>query len=271
MKRSILFILSTFLVCTSYAQNGTSQIGARPAGMAYTYATISDKWVMFNNPGGLGGLNETSVMAAFENKFGIDGFNSVGAAFLTSWSLGSIGASAYRFGDDLYNEQTISLAYGNKFGIAGLGVKVNYLQYTVKEFGSKGVITIDFGGTAEITEYIRFGAYIRNIGQAKVAELNDERVPTLLNAGLAFLPSKKLTLAIEAEKDIDNEALFRAGLEYKFLEKFAVRTGIKTQKFTNYFGLGFINQKLNIDYALTYDQVLGLSHQAALSYTFKKK
>ncbi len=271
MKRSILIILSTFLVCSSYAQNGSSQIGARPAGMAYTYATISDKWAMFNNPGGLGGLNETSVMAAYENKFGIEGFNSVGAAFITSLSLGSVGVSAFRFGDDLYNEQTISLAYGNKFGIAGLGVKVNYLQYTIKEFGSKGVVTIDFGGTAEVTEYIRFGAYIRNIGQAQVAELNDERAPTILNAGLAFLPTKQITLTLEAEKDIDYEALFRAGLEYKFLEKFVARTGIKTHKFTNYFGLGFISQRLNIDYALTYDHVLGLSHQAALSYAVKKK
>jgi hypothetical protein len=270
LKRLILLFYCSSLVYISNAQNGISQIGARPAGMAYTYATVADQWSIFNNPGGLGGLNETSAMAAFENKFGIEGFNSVGAAFLTTLPIGTMGVSAFRFGDDLYNEQTISLAYGNKFGIAGLGFKINYLQYTLQEFGSKGVMTIDFGGNAEISKYIRFGAYIRNINQAQVAEFNDERAPTTLNAGIAFLPSKKVTIAIEGEKDIDYDALFRAGLEYMFLKKFVVRTGIKTHSFTNYFGFGFVSQKLNIDYALTHDRVLGLSHQAALSYSLKK-
>ncbi len=270
MKKQLLLLLTLFIYSISFAQNGINQLGAKPAGMGYTYAAMNDKWSQFNNPGGMAYVNEMAVYAAFENKYAITGLNSLGAAFVSNIGIGTAGVSAFRFGDDLYNEQILSATYSNKFGIAGLGVRANYVQYTIEEFGTKGAITLDFGGVAQITELIRFGAYVRNINQAKLAELNDERIPTLLNTGLAFLPMEKLTLAVEVENDIDLEASFKVGLEYRFLEKFYARTGIKTNEFTNYFGLGFISQKLQIDYALTRDQVLGFSHQASLAYIIKK-
>lgn len=252
-------------------QTGTAQVGARGAGMAYTTSTLSDSWALFNNPGGLGDLHETTALFAFENRYSIEGLNIAAAGALTTLPLGSIGFSLLRFGDELYSEQTASVSYGNKFGIASLGISVNYLQYHIEGFGDHGTITLDFGGIAQVTEFLYFGAYIRNINQAKVAVLHDERAPTILNAGLSYRPGKKIMLNIEAEKDIDYEASFRSGLEYKFYKKFSARTGIRTNPFTNYFGLGFSTLRLHIAYALTHDALLGNCHQAAISYKIDKR
>ncbi len=270
MKAFITLLLFISICSSSLAQNGTTQFGARPAGLAYAYATMNDKWSSLNNPGGLGYLEEMSAFAGFENKYNITGFNSLAAGFISQLPLGTLSVTAFKFGDDLYNEQIFSLGYGNKFGIAGLGIRLNYNQYYIDEFGSKGVVSIDFGGIAEISEQIKFGAYIRNINQAQLAELYDERIPTYLNVGLAYLPTEKITLTIEAEKELENDPILRLGLEYIFHQKFAVRTGVKTNVFTNYFGLGFISKKLLIDYALTSHQVLGLSHQLGIAYIIKK-
>lgn len=268
------YLLSFILLISSilcFSQNGLQQVGARTAGTAYTSASIEDRWAVINNPAGIGSLNETSAIFSFENKFNVEGLNTMAAGILTPAPGGAVGISLFRFGDDLYSEQTASLSYGNKFGIASLGFRVNYLQYNIEGFGTKGVFTLDFGGIAGITPHLLFGAYIRNVNQAKLAELADERAPTVLNAGLSYRPTDKVIFNIEAEKDIDYEAFIRVGLEYKFLKKLAVRTGIRTDPFINYFGLGIALRKLTIDYALTPDPLLGISHQASVAYVIRQK
>lgn len=270
MKHIYALLFFLFLFYNSQAQNGLSQIGARTAAMGYTAATMTDSWSLFNNPAGLSEAEGVNGIFAFENKFGVEGFNTMAAGVLAPMPVGGIGLSVFKFGDELYNEQTIALTYGNRFGLASIGARVNYLQYHIEGFGNKGIFAIDFGGVAELSQHVYFGAYIRNINQAQISEFEDERVPTLLNAGLSYRPTDKIILNLEAEKDIDMEALFRVGLEYSFLKKFVGRTGIKTRPFTNFFGLGFKATRLKVDYALARDPALGFSHQAAIVYNIKK-
>lgn len=271
MKYILVVCLFITIVIPTFGQNGILQGGARSAGMAYTAATIDDSWSVYNNPGGLGRLQGITALFAFENKYNVEGFNTMMAGVEASLPPGNIGLSVFKFGDNLYNEQTASFIYANSFGIASLGLRANYIQYHLEGYGNKGVVTIDFGGIAKITDLLFFGAYVRNINQAKLADLEDEHVPTLLNAGLSFRPSKKIMVNIEAEKDIDFQASAKAGLEYVFLKKFTARTGVKSNPLTNFFGLGFNTTHLQVDYALTYDQVLGYSHQAAVSYQLRRK
>lgn len=266
-----LFLLAFgFFFINSFGQNGLTQIGARPAAMGYAYATEADAWSFFSNPGGLGQLNELSSFFAYENKYGVEGFNSMGAGLVSNLAIGSFGVGAFRFGDDLYNEQAVAFGYGNKFGIASLGIKANYLQYNIEGLDSRGVLMIDFGGIATITDQLIFGAYIRNINQAQVSELEDERAPTSLNAGVSYRPFEKLHLNIEAEKDIEYDATIRIGTEYLIFEKLAVRAGINTEPFTNYAGLGFRTARLFIDYAVTKDRFIGYSHQASVIFKMKE-
>ena len=253
-----------------FAQNSINELGARSTSLGNAYSTVNDKFALLNNPGGIGGLKETSALASFKNNYGVSGLNSMAAGALSSLPIGTAGITVFRFGDDIYNEQIASLVYANKFGIASLGIRANYVQYTQEGLGSQGNMTIDFGGTASITEVIGFGAYIRNINQAQLKDSREQNLPTLLYAGLSIKPTNKILLAIETEKDLDNDAVFKAGLEYKFLDKFFARTGIKTDDFTNHFGIGFISQKLGIDYAMTWHQTLGLSHELSLAYTIKR-
>jgi len=245
------------------------QIGGRPAGMGYAYATEADAWSQYNNPAGLGYLNELSGSFAYEHKFALSGLGIMGAGVISKLPVGSLGVSAFKFGDDLYNEQTVSASYGNQFGIAALGIKANYLQYNIEGFGSKGVLTIDFGGIATITDQLVFGAYIRNINQAQVSELADERAPTLLNAGISYRPIDRLHLNIEAEKDLDYDASLRAGVEYMLFDRIAIRIGVNTKTFTNYAGLGFKAGALELSYAMTNERSLGFNHQGSIIYKIK--
>ena len=258
--------LFAFIVQASHAQNGVVEVGARPAAMAYTLATLNDEWSVFNNPGALGEQEKSTALFSYANRYGIEGLDNISAGILAPLPLGVASIGVFRFGDDLYNEQNLSLGYGNTFGIASLGLRINYRQYTLQDIGNRGVLTLDLGGIAKITDKFYFGAFIRNINQAQLSDFQDERVPTLLNAGISYRPFEKVVFNAEVEKDIDHEASFRSGLEYNFLPKFSARTGVRTKPFTNFFGLGFKAWKITIDYALSLEQLLGTSHQASLAY-----
>ena len=76
----------------------------------------------------------------------LQGANRTAAAVAIPTKVGVIGTGVYRFGDNLYNEHLLSAGFSNKFGITSLGAQVNYIQYLVEGFGSKGVWNINLGG-----------------------------------------------------------------------------------------------------------------------------
>lgn len=266
----VVFYLLAFSF-NSWSQNGSHQIGARIASLGYTGATSSDEYSVFNNPAGLSEIEATKALAGFENRFGIAGLNNLGAAIVSPLPIGSGGISLFRFGDDLYNEQVISMTYSHSIGITQLGAKLNYMQFHLEGFGTKGVFVVDFGGITALLPDFKVGAYIRNINQAKLSNFQDERVPTLLNLGFSYKANKKVLLNTEIEKDIDFPASLKIGFEYEFLKKFAARLGVKTNEFSSFFGLGFKSPLLTIDYAIAHNFLLGSSHQASISYLIRKK
>jgi len=255
-----------------YAQSVSTQIGARSAGMGYASSCLYDEWSLFNNVGGISGIKSVVLGTAYDAKPQLQAANR--AAFVANLpvKIGTVAMGVFRFGDELYNEQKLSAGFGNRFGLASLGASVNYIQYKATGFGTKGVLTVSFGGIAELTKQISIGAHIQNINQPKITENDEERIPTILTAGLAFTASDKVLFTTEIQKDLDYEATFKTGLEYKPSKKFAARTGFNLKPNALFLGVGFTNTSLLIDYTFQYTpSTLGSSHQASIGYKLKSK
>lgn len=244
-------------------------MGARANGIGYTSSALFDTWGVFNNMAGIAKLESTNVTFAYDAYPSLAGANRTAMAFAMPLKIGVVGAGAYRFGDDLYNEHMLSAGFSSQFGLASLGTQINYIQYRTEGFGSKGVWSINLGGIAELTPQLSIGAYIININQPVINEY--ERLPTKLVAGLGFKPTEKVFLTTEIEKNIDYDPTWKAGLEYKFHGKFFARTGYNINPNTAFFGLGFQTKKCNIDYAIQYSSSIRMSHQASVSYQFNTK
>ncbi|UII23537.1 hypothetical protein [Fulvivirga ligni] len=269
MKKLILIslLLLTQLIKTS-AQN-IVEFGARSTGMGYTSSTMADEWSLLNNPAGLSELKNMSVIGGFENRYGVEGLNTIAAGINKPLTTGSIGISVLKFGDDLYHEQQLSASYANTFGITSLGIRVNYNQYHLEGYGNKNLLSIDFGGITTLSEQFIIGAYIKNINQAKISDFEDERLPTIMQVGISYRPTQKVIFNVEVEKDLDYDLSIQSGLEYLFLSRLAIRIGAQTNAFKQFAGLGFRSRKLSIDYAITNSRNLGLSHQVGLIYYLK--
>lgn len=266
--RLYLLIALSILQIEIVAQSVSPQIGSRANGIGYASAALFDTWSVFNNPAASAQLKHVTAAFTYDLRYSLTGANRAAAVLNVPLPIGVCAAGAYRFGDDLYSEQILSAGFANTFGLASLGAQVNYIQYTVSGFGTKGVATINLGGIAALTPHLSVGAYIVNVNQPSLSE--HEKLPTRLVAGLAFKPTEKIYVGAEIDKDLDFDPVWKAGMEYTFHKKFVARTGFNLNPNTGFFGFGFKTRKLMIDYAVQYNALLRLSQQASIAFQFNK-
>lgn len=245
-------------------------MGARQAALGGASVTIADQWSVFNNVGAIGRMDGDVAFTSYQNRYGISELSTMGAGYVRDLGASAVGLGVYRFGDEFFSEQRLNIALGHQLDRVSLGISADYLQYNIATVGTRGVFVVEFGGVAELTKELSFGAHIFNLNQAKLVEGTTERLPTVMKAGLSYRPSADLLFNIETEKDLDFDEVFKAGLEYRIIEKVYVRTGFRTAPFNGAFGLGFHPKQFQFDYAFSNDSNLGAIHELSVSYRFKR-
>ena len=245
-------------------------MGARAQGMGNASACLSDAWAITQNIAGLAGVKQPSAAFSCHTIPSFKPFNRLAAVVVTPVRSGAAGLSAFRFGDDLYNEHLFSLGAANTFGLASLGFKINYIQYRAQGLETRTALSVSFGGIAQLTPQLLFGAHIANLNQPVIHSDTGERIPTSLYAGLSFRPSDKLILSTEIEKDLQHSATVKSGMEYRFYKKVSFRTGFNLHPEAAFFGVGFQKRKLELDYSLQLSHTTGFSHQATVLYKLKE-
>jgi hypothetical protein len=272
MKYKITLLLPLVLFkffIDARASNDPLPAGARAAGMGGAAATLADVWSVTNNVAGITSVKKPSAGVYAENRFNLKALSTVSLqAVYPLAKAAAVGVELTRTGDKLYNEQKFGVGYAHRIGPVSLGLKATLLQLHLEELGSRRAVAISIGGQSEIIPKLTFGAHIFNLNQAKLASFQNERFPTVMQAGLAYKPNTKLLLSLETEKDPERTADFKSGLEYRPLEQLALRTGFSTARKAATAGVGFTTHQLIIDYALGSHSVLGISNHLSVSYQF---
>jgi hypothetical protein len=272
VKSLYLLLFICLLYSKTHAQTFLTQMGARAAATGYSSLAMKDEWALFNNPAGLSAVENKTAAFTYDLRPLFSSANRTAALFASPIkNAGVVGLGFYRFGDELYNEQMLSTAFSNQFGLASLGVRVNYLQLNVEGFGRKGLIGIDFGGIASLTPQLSVAASLQNINQMKVSRLDNAYMPVIMRAGVQVKPVEELLVLIEIEKAIDKQTLYRAGFEYQALEKFFFRSGFNLYPSALFGGIGTELKRIKIDYAIYNNYFLGTSHQASASIQLPSK
>lgn len=268
-RLTFCFILIFCLSKTSAAHE-PFPIGARTTGLSGAAVTLTDIWAIRNNVAGIASLKKTELGLFAENRFNIAAFSTVGlqAVFPTK-KAGVFGIDFSRFGDQWYNEQRIGIGFGHRLGMVNLGIKADFLQTHLEELGSKKMVAISLGGQSEVIPHLVFGASIFNINQAKISDYQDERLPTVMRAGLSYQPIKQVLVITEAEKHVEYPVNIKVALEYKLIEKLTLRTGVATATEQFSFGTGFQVKQLQFDYGFGRQAILGNLHQLAISFKWE--
>jgi hypothetical protein len=166
----------------------------------------------------------------------------------------------------------VGAGYGYRFGQISLGARVDMLQVSIEGLGSRRVVLGTLGGQIEVLpNRLTFGASLYNLSQTKLASYQDERVPTVLKAGLAYRPGTQVLLVVETEKDVERAANFKAGLEYRPVPVLAARLGLASLTEQASAGIGLATGSFQLDYAAAFQQALGFSHHLSISKSWGGK
>lgn len=251
------------------AQTGNDLIGARSSAMGGYNVTLSDIWSTNNNQAGLGFIEDLSGGIYYENRFLLKETSYKAGAFVLPVKSGALGLSVTSFGFELYNETKAGLSYGMRFSDKfSAGVQINYLNTKLtQEYGSKTSFTGAVGLIAKLSGQLSLGVHIYNPTRAKLAEYNNERLPTIMKLGLDYRFSDKVMLAVSTEKDVDFDAVVNAGLEYHITQILYLRGGISTNPTQYAFGFGMELKDFKIDLSSSFHQTLGITPGMSIIYS----
>ncbi|MGE0562366.1 MAG: hypothetical protein AB7O47_11145 [Flavobacteriales bacterium] len=272
MAKKLIAIFFLIITAVTYATNGNDVIGARATSLGGFSTTLSDLWSTNNNQGGLGFVNELSAGIYYENRFMLKETSYKAGAFVLPLKTGTFGFNITSFGYSAYSENKAGLSYGIKLSEkVAIGVQLNYLNHRLSaDYGQLNTFTAAIGVVAPLTKELTVGVHVYNPNRTKLAEYNNERVPTIMKLGLDYKFSEKVFLAVEAEKDINFSPVVKVGVEYHAVEMLYLRGGISTNPTLSSFGFGLKFPQFKLDFSSSFHQTLGLTPSISLIYVKNK-
>jgi hypothetical protein len=257
---SLLFTSNLYSIQDKKIEEG------KAAAMANTSVTLYDIWSIYHNQAGLGYLENISIGAFHQSGF-IKEQNIQGIAFAMPTKTGTIGASYSYYGFSQYNEMQAGLAFGRNFSkYFAVGLQLNYLYTQIAgNYGSASSVNFEIGILSQPIDNLIIGAHVYNPTRSK---MGDEKIPTIFNLGISYLFSEKVLFAIGTEKDLDQEAIFKAGIDYKLIDFVSLQAGISTNPSRYSFGIGFHYESINAHVGFINHQTLGYTPSFTLSYGF---
>jgi hypothetical protein len=269
MKKPLLLFLFAFCLLTSAFCQDNSPLGSRSSSLGNASVSLSDLWSVQNNQAGLGFIKEMNAGVYYQNQFILKELSTKAFAFAMPTKRGTFGICVSNFGYSLFRQNKYGLAFGKAFGDKiSAGIMMDYIGTAIPEYGKKGSLVAEAGIQAKPRKDLTIGVHIFNLTRAKLADYNDERIPTIMRLGADYKFSDKVFVALETEKDIDKKAMFKAGLEYKPIKELYLRAGISTNPSLSCFGIGIQLKQFRLDISSTYHSTFGFSPQMGLLYQF---
>lgn len=263
----ILLILISFCIITKAFPIQDQEIeSGKAAAMAKASVTLTDIWSIYHNQAGLGHLKNISVGAFHQSGF-IKEQNIQGIAFALPTKTGTIGASYSYYGFSQYNEMQVGLAFGRSFSkYFSIGLQLNYLYTQIAGiYGNANSVNFEIGILSQPIDNLFIGAHVYNPSRSKMGE---EEIPTVFNLGVSYLFSEKVLFAIGTEKDLNQDAIFKAGIDYKLIDFVSLQAGISTNPTKYSFGIGFHYERIIAHVGFMNHQTLGYTPSFTLSYGF---
>lgn len=276
MKRAICFVLLALnlgILPELIAQKDHAPVGGRARAMGGTNVCMADLWSMFNNQAGLADLRQTGAGIYAENRFLMKELSRGAIGFVLPVKNAGVFAINYQYsGYSLYNESMAGLAYALSFNDRiSAGIQLDYLFIRQGEdYGNAHLVTFEAGFRALLYKNLVLGVHVFNPVHTRLSKYGPDRVPVILKGGLSYAFSEKALVSVETEKDLNQKACFRMGLEYHLIKPVFLRAGAGTAPFCYGFGLGLETGKFRLDISADRHQTLGFSPQLSLIYAFKK-
>lgn len=279
---------------TSSAQFLKLGAGARASGMGEAYsAVVGEADAVYWNPAALSGIRSYSGLFMHADLFTefnyeylgyaqpLKGYGGIGLGvqYLSAGKIPETDSSGFETGSSMNPSHTaITLAYGRKLDVFGIGVSAKYVRSELAD--SASAFAVDLGALSPgfFADQIRLAFVIQNIGGGLKYDQKADPLPLTIKIGgqLKFL--ENLTLGVDIDSPRDNLPYAAIGGEYLVeYPDFSVagRLGYNTRTsgaagglagFSA--GLGAVFGDFSVDYAFAPFGELGAAHRMSAAFRF---
>ncbi len=272
IRKLILFLVPLISVNSTKAGGGPFFTDALSVASGKTYLFTSSALSVSDNPANLVKLTEPSLGFTISQFYLVKGLQQGAFAFVYPAYKGSAGLSMLYFGDALYNERQVGLAYGYQIDpeVASIGVRLVYQQVSFREYGTVSGLTADMGISAKLNKFT-FAGHIFNVLQTRLAEYADERFASQLAFGVAYQSSENLTLMAQIDKPLIGKPTFRMGIRFTPTEKWLFAVGGGGSPFYGTLGIGLKLKNFKAVMGIAQHLYLGTQAHLSVFWTFGKK
>lgn len=258
-----LVILSAEPVQAQLAEGGPRRLALGRAGVALG----GEAWGTAN-PATWATLADHRLALEGSQAFGLADLRLGAASAALPLSVGTVAVSGRTFGGGAHRETRVLAGLARPLALSrsrtlDVGLAVGLESASTDGFGSASTLLLDAGIQGDLLPPLRLGLSARNLlGVRRGAEADLRRsvstVPTLA-VGLAFTPSDRSVLVLDAYQDLDQGLSIRAGVEASPVEALALRVGVSSQPFRYTAGLGVLAGPVRVDLAAEQHETLGLT------------
>ncbi|MFN5634001.1 MAG: hypothetical protein ACK49D_04960 [Flavobacteriia bacterium] len=269
---TIARVIIPFFVHSIFAQPAPI-VGARFSACGDANVSMIDPWSFQLNPGALALVNRTTFSATYQSRFLLKEMQAQGFVYIQPIHRGVLSFGTTLQGNQLLRIFRGGMGYSMKLSDKfSAGVQLNYNRIALAEnYGKHTMITAECGVYVTLTENWHLGASVFNLGRAKLADFQDERLATRFRLGSSMSLSNLVLLCLEAEKDVEHPLRIKAGIEYLPNTSLSIRAGCRLNPLEISTGFGCSWSTIQLDFATQYNQFLGWTPQVTFSFRSKVK
>ncbi|MGB3542059.1 hypothetical protein, partial [Rubrivirga sp.] len=222
--------------------------GARVLGMGRAGAALQAVWG-HTNPGARAGLEAGRAAVQASQAFGLSELQLGAVAVASPTPFGVVALDARTYGFSERRETRVQVGFARPVRLSttrrlDIGVNVGVESASTEGFGSETAVLVDVGVQGRVVSGLRAGLSGRNLlglgrSDRTDLQLSSSTVPGV-TVGLAYSPSDKALLLLDADQDLDFGLSVRAGAEVRPVEALALRAGVSTDPVRFTAGAGFV-------------------------------
>ncbi|MGB5872831.1 MAG: hypothetical protein WBG01_08600 [Bacteroidota bacterium] len=236
--------------------------GARSAGRGEAVAACAgDAWIAFLNPAALPTVKERMLgLTLVPDRFGLRELGRAAFVYVEPFPWGGLSLGGTKTGFELYRELAVRVACGVSLpGAFQIGIALTWYHLWIARYGSAWTVGVDAGLRVVLSDGFTYGVTASNINAPVIGSAR-EKLPQAFSTGIMVSPLESVHLSLDLAKDVRFPASLRMGVEISMLEMLALRCGTSTDPSMVACGLGVTALFMQIDYAMTYHSVLGMTH-----------
>ncbi|GJM29369.1 MAG: hypothetical protein DHS20C17_20040 [Cyclobacteriaceae bacterium] len=228
-------------------------------------AADQSKYALWRNVAGIASTSGWNILVSYQFPYGLSELQNFSFGITFPWKPRT-GISLFQFGNGPLTNQQLALNAAVNLDRINFGIRIKYWQLAFSGITSLKAVSAAAGFQGKLSDQIEAGVFVDNILQTRIG--SQEILPLLWYSGIKFQPASHLSLHLETGYVLGQQWRFKMGIEYRIKNRFFFRTGFEVPNLQSYFGLGFLADSVELDYALSTHPDLGITHQAAGSYSW---